>query len=409
MNTNLLNVLTDIMHMSTNNFAGQVILVTGAGRGIGYQIAKGFGLLGGMVILAEKSFEGSSAESSLRAEGISAHFIQTDVADQESVSALHRTILSKFGQVDILVNNAIFIHEASVVEMQIEDWDQTLAVNLRGTYLTCRTVLPGMLARNNGRILNLVSLDAMPGLSAYIASKQGIVGFTQSLALELEGTGVTAIPFSPGMVDTPGIRSISAGLAPRLGLSEAQFMEISLHSAYDGMMPVEHAAAAAIYLTDRFTTEFNGMIVNGYEILERAGVIKPTPVITPNTHNASMKSKEEYKSLFHQLSIVLCETEEEFNHLPIFVRPIAKQGFKKKTGASLQDWQRLVAGLESGQAPLPADLKQQLNKLAQYYLEVPQETARFTRDEETLQRINILTEERLTLISTLRAAISNWK
>lgn len=406
METDLLNILTNIMHFPSNAFAGQVILVTGGGRGIGYQIAKGFGLLGSTVILAEKSSDGQSAESFLQADGIDAHFIRTDVANPESVSALRDMVLSKFGRVDIIVNNAIHIHESAVTEMRVEDWDQTLAVNLRGTFLVCRTFLPGMLKQNEGKIINLVSLDAMPGLSAYIASKQGIVGFTQSLALELEGTEIKVIPFSPGMVDTPGIRSVAAGLAPRLGLTEAQFMGISLHSAYDGMMPAEHAAAATVCLAGQLASEFNGIVVNGYEILERAGVLKSTAMDAPAINHVQPGPLGNQKECFHQFSGVLTETEAEFNQLPVFVRPIAKQGFKNKTGASLSDWQRLAAGLESGETPMPANFHLQLDQLAKYYREVPQETARFTRDEETLKQITALTEERLNLIATLKASIS---
>jgi len=131
-----------------------------------------------------------------------------------------------------------------------------------------------MLARKRGVILNMISAEAMPGLSAYIASKGGITGFSQSLALEVEGQGVRVIPFGPGMVDTPGIRNVAPELAPQLGIRTEQFLPMPLHPAFDGLMPAAYAGAATAYLVAKLADEFHGKIVTGYEVLERAGVIE---------------------------------------------------------------------------------------------------------------------------------------
>jgi len=407
MTIDLSSLLTRDLKLDSSACDGQVIVVTGAGRGIGFQTARAFALLGGLVILAELSEQGQEAERQIRTEGGKALYVQTDVANQEAVTRLAKITRDHYGAVDVLVNNAIYIRQAAVSEMPLEIWDQTIAVNLRGTFLTCQTFLPEMLDRQRGTILNLISTDAMPGLAAYIASKQGITGFSQSLAQEVGEAGVRVIPFGPGMVDTPGIRSIAEGLAPRLGLQPEQFLSLSLHAAYPGLMPAEHAGAAAVYLTLRLADEFHGQVVNGYEVLERAGLLQspadvPAAVVVP-----AQVSLPEQVDLIRQVAHMLTETDAEFGRLPIFVRPMARQGFKSKTGQSVADWQRMFATLETRTSHLPKNLSEQLAKLAGYYRDVPKETARFTRDTEMLWQVTELSGQRVGVIQQLREQLKS--
>ena len=411
MTIDLHNLLVSIMNLDPKTFSDQVIVVTGAGRGIGFHTARAFAHLGGSVILAERSDNGLSAQKTIQKDGGNALFVKTDVSDQDSIQNLTDQTHKAFGPVGILVNNAIYIQQARVLEMSPEVWDQTIAVNLRGTFLTCRAFLPEMLQRDRGVIINMISTDAMPALSAYIASKQAITGFTQSMALELDQTGVIAIPFGPGMVDTPGIRSVASGLAPQLGLSAEQFLNLSLHAEYDGLMPPEHAAAATVYLAAHLAEEFNGQVVNGYEILERAGVLKTKESPQPD-HDIARKNKQtDAQDLYQQLAQILAETEAEFNKLPVFVRPMAKNGFKTKAGMSLPDWQRLVANLRtalpaSGESEVPENMPARLEALATYFREVPKETARFTKDEATLKMVTETTQMRLQVIRDLLSTIT---
>lgn len=405
MSLDLFQLLTKDIKLDSHTFSDQVVIITGAGRGIGFNTARAFALLGARVILAELSEDGKTAEEVIRREGGTALFIQTDVSNQDSVTHLLEQTHLAYGPVDILVNNAIFIHQVNVEEMSTEIWDRTMAVNLRGTFLTSRACIPDLLGKNQGLILNMTSTDAMPGLSAYIASKQAITGFSQSLALELEGTGVRVIPFGPGMVDTPGIRSVAEGLAPQLGLTESEFLNLSLHADYQGLMPPEHAAAAAVYLAAFLAEEFHGQVVNGYEILERAGVLHTGKVSTPIVETEQSHERETVQALFSRLSNILDETEAEFGSLPVFVRPMAKGGFKSKTGMSLADWQRLASSLVSGAAPVPGKMGELLEKLATYYREAPMETARFTRDEATLKMVTETAQSRLATIQSLVLAI----
>ncbi len=405
MSINLYQLLTEELQLSTNAFKNQVIVVTGAGQGIGFHTARAFAFLGGKVVIAELSENGKHAECNIRAEGGEATFFQTDVSNPDSGSHLYSFVKKELGQATVLINNAIYIDESPVVEMSTDMWNRTITTNLRGAFLTCRTFLPDMITHNVGTIINMISTNAMPGLSAYIASKMGILGFTQSLAQELQGTGIKVIPFGPGMVDTPGIRKIAGGLAPRLGLSEAEFLNTSLHQAYKGLMPPEHAAAAVVYLALFLADEFHGQEVNGYEVLERAGVLSvEMPESTTLVANAE-KTEISQEMLMMKIEQILKDTEGEFKDLPTFARPMAKQGFKNKAGMSLSDWQRTLSNFESGEPSSSPNLYEKLNKLAKYYREVPQEMARFTNDENFLREVMKTTEHRLKFINAFQETL----
>jgi NAD(P)-dependent dehydrogenase (short-subunit alcohol dehydrogenase family) len=390
-----------------DTLAGQVAVVTGAGRGIGREAARGLAWLGARVVVAElNDILGNETRQRIHGDGGEALFIQTDISSVESVSALAAATHAAFGTASILVNNAIYIREAPVTGMSVEDWDRTVAVNLRGTFLTCRTFLPEMLAKRQGVIVNLISTEAMPGLSAYMATKQGIAAFSQTLAVEVSGQGVFVVPFGPGMVDTPGLRSVAEGLAPRLGMDREQFLSFSLHPAFAGLMPPEYAGAATAYLAAVLAEEYHGEAVTGYTVLERAGLIQPASA--PDVSTVPLAPGREQSARIPALAVdlqrVLAETEAEFNRLPVFVRPLARGGFKSKTGASLADWQRLLAGLETGGAA-PADLGARLARLVVYYRDVPKETARFTRDSAMLAQVAETCEERIAVVQALVKAV----
>lgn len=395
--------------LTSDALAGQVAVVTGAGGGIGFEAARSLAALGARVVIAElDAARGRAAEAAIQDTGHQALFVETDVSDPASVAALAQRV----GRVDVLVNNAIYIHQAAAAEMELEDWDRTLAVNLRGVFLTCRQFLPGMLAQGRGIIVNMVSTDAMPGLAAYIASKQGIVGFSQSLALEVGDQGVRVVPFAPGMVDTPGIRSVAAGLAPRLGMTEEEFLGVSLHPAFDDLMPVAYAGAATAYLVAALADEFHGEVVDGYAVLERAALIEAPSVPQTAVSVPRAIPSGEALDLSRRLEDVIAQTGAEFDRLPIFVRPIARRGFRGKAGQSLQDWARtatdLVEHLERG--TLPPDLARivaLLDQLVVYYEGVPAETARFTSDAEMLRQVEETTRERIALIRALQSELES--
>jgi NAD(P)-dependent dehydrogenase (short-subunit alcohol dehydrogenase family) len=187
--------------------AGQVAVVTGAGRGIGRAIATALAREGAMLVLAARSpaeLEGVARE--IREGGGRALAVPTDVRQEPQVEALARRALGEGQRVDVLVNAAGVATFAPVTDSKLDDWDQMLAVNLRGAVLCCRAVLPAMTARRRGTIINIgsvVTSRSLTGSAAYTASKYGLLGFSRVLAEEMRPHGVRVGVLSAGATDTP--------------------------------------------------------------------------------------------------------------------------------------------------------------------------------------------------------------
>ncbi len=290
------SLAVELLGLAQDTFASQTAVVTGGGRGIGREIVRALAWLGARVVIAELADSGQEVERLVQEAGGAARWVKTDISSEADVARLARATRDAFGPADIVINNAILCPAAPVMDMDVALWDQVIAVNLRGTFLTCRAFLPDMVARRRGTIVNMISTDAMPYLSAYIASKQGIAAFSQSLAGEVGESGVRVIALGPGFVDTPGLRGAARGLGPRMGLSEEQFMKLSVHPAYAAAMPAEDAAAATAYLLARLADEYHGEQVTGYTILERAGFIQPASApAVPQAHAAAVAPPSQSK------------------------------------------------------------------------------------------------------------------
>jgi NAD(P)-dependent dehydrogenase (short-subunit alcohol dehydrogenase family) len=187
--------------------AGQVAVVTGAGRGIGRAISSALAREGAAVVLAARSgpeLDGVAHE--IEQAGGRALAVPTDVRQEASVEALVRRALAEWRQVDVLVNAAGVATFAPVTDAKIDDWDQMLAVNLRGAVLCCRAVLPAMIGCRRGTIINVgsvVTSRSLTGSAAYTASKYGLLGFSRVLAEEMRSHGVRVGVLSAGATDTP--------------------------------------------------------------------------------------------------------------------------------------------------------------------------------------------------------------
>jgi 3-oxoacyl-[acyl-carrier protein] reductase len=187
--------------------AGRVAVVTGAGRGIGRAVAVAFAREGASVVLAARSSaEIETVAREIRQAGNRALAAPTDVKQEAAVEALVQRALAEWGRVDLLVNAAGVATFAPVTDSKLDDWDQILAVNLRGAVLCCRAVLPAMIAQRRGTIINVgsvVTSRSLTGSAAYTASKYGLLGFSRVLAEEMRAQGVRVGVLSAGATDTP--------------------------------------------------------------------------------------------------------------------------------------------------------------------------------------------------------------
>lgn len=187
-----------------------VAVVTGAGRGIGRATALRLAARGCDVALLARTVEQiESAASEVVALGRRAIALRCDVANVGEMSRAGEHILAELGVPRVVVANAGIVRRALVAEMAEEDWDAVLDVNLKGTFLLARTLLPSMLRARRGRFIAVASISSTlgtPRLSAYCAAKWGLVGFVKSLAEELRGHGLQAMSVLPGSVDTEMLR-----------------------------------------------------------------------------------------------------------------------------------------------------------------------------------------------------------
>jgi pyridoxal 4-dehydrogenase len=189
--------------------AGQVALVTGAARGLGYAAARRLAADGAKVALLDRDADVlAAAREALAAEGLDVLAYAVDVTDEEGVRAAVSAVLEAEGRIDVLVNNAGIYPHRPFEELTYQEWRHVLAVNLDGMFLCSHAVYPVMRERGYGRIINVSSATffiGYPGLSAYIASKGGIIGFTRALASEAGPHGITVNAVTPGLIATEGV------------------------------------------------------------------------------------------------------------------------------------------------------------------------------------------------------------
>ena len=193
----------------------KTVLITGASRGIGRACALAFAREGYAVAACWHKNEAAARSllDELSALGCDAELYCADVADPASVEAMAAAAEKRFGHIDALVNNAGIAQQKLFTDLTAADWDRMLSVNAGGVFHTCRCVLPGMLRRHSGRIVNISSIWGISGASCevhYSASKAAVIGFTRALAQEVGPSGVTVNCVAPGVIDT----EMNANLSP---------------------------------------------------------------------------------------------------------------------------------------------------------------------------------------------------
>ncbi|MDA8313795.1 MAG: pyridoxal 4-dehydrogenase, SDR-type [Acidimicrobiales bacterium] len=186
--------------------SGKVAVVTGAGQGIGFAIARRLHATGAVVVIAD--LDAAKGEKAAGELGAGAEAIGTDVGDESSVSALFSQVLSAHGKVDIVVNNAAIVPYTAWDDVDFAEWRRIMRVNLDGVYLVCRAAQVPMREAKYGRIVNLASnafFAGTPNMSAYIAAKGGVIGLTRALATELGPYNITVNAVAPGLTASDGV------------------------------------------------------------------------------------------------------------------------------------------------------------------------------------------------------------
>jgi len=245
---------------------GQTAIVTGSTSGIGLGIAERLAARGANVVVNSYTdrTEGHAVAAGIAARhGVEAVYVRADMARPEECRALVEQAVSRFGTLEILVNNAGIQYVAPVEEFPTERWDAIIAVNLSSAFHTIAAAVPPMRAAGYGRIVNIASahgLRASPYKAAYVAAKHGVVGLTKTVALELAGRGVTCNAVCPGFVLTPLVEVQIEDRAKETGLDrETVIRDIILaRQPSKEFATVEEIAAATAFLASREAAQITG-------------------------------------------------------------------------------------------------------------------------------------------------------
>lgn len=242
-----------------NRFEGQVVVVTGAGRGIGRSIALSFAKEGADVVCISRTQANSDkVAEEIRQMGRKAWAFGTDVADSAAVNEMCAAVLKEAGKIDVLVNNAGVTRDNLFMRMSEEEWDTVINTNLKGAYLLCKSFIRSFIKQRSGRIINIASIVGLTGNAGqcnYAASKAALVGFTKSLAREVASRSITVNAIAPGFIETDMTGALSENV------KEAFLKEIPMNQ----IGKPEDIAGAALFLASTDARYITGhvLVVDG--------------------------------------------------------------------------------------------------------------------------------------------------
>ncbi len=246
--------------------SNKVCIVTGAGSGIGKATAELFGRNGATVMVADINPDTAHATAQVIADaGGKARATVTDVCDEAATTALAELTVKEFGPVDVLINNAGISAAGHVHDTPVELWDRIMRINARGIFLVAKAVLPGMIDRGAGVIINMASIIATVGLpnrAAYAASKGAVLALTRSMQVDYGPLGIRVNALLPGTIFTPMLDAVLKVSFPSEAAAHAAIRNRQLT---DTLGQAEDVAKAALFLAsdDADFTFGTGLVVDG--------------------------------------------------------------------------------------------------------------------------------------------------
>lgn len=246
----------------------RVTVVTGASQGIGRELAVAFGAEGDVVVLAARNAEGLEVTArAVTAAGGEPLVVPTDVTDISSIESMATSVLDPLGRVDVLVNNSgVGGPSGRMWELDPGEWVDTFAVNVYGVFLVSRALLPAMIERRAGSIINIGSVTGkrpLHGRSAYTATKSALIGLTRTMALEAGAFGVRVNLLSPGFVAGPRFKWLSAAQVEARGVTEeAVEKELIGDAALSRLTEAPDVANTAVFLASDAAGAITGVDLN---------------------------------------------------------------------------------------------------------------------------------------------------
>ena len=343
--------MAEVLHQKA--LAGKTVLLTGAAGGIGQETAMTFAKLGATVLLTDRDREQGqrAAQRIERKFPGAAAFYEADLADEAQVQALGSRVLARHGCPDVVFHNAAVVPVGGVAELRPSDWEQGYAVNLKAPVLLTTLLLPHMQRRGSGCFVFVSSSGAAPYMGAYEVFKTAQVEFANTLAMELEGSGVCAYTIGPGLVKTPTAEKSIAVIAAKMGLGLDEFYQMNAAHLLDA-----EAAGRGFALSVLRAPQYHGREIASVQVLNDFADVAPaggTPAVW------------ELAAVRGPLACVIATYEQQYagwQTRNVFERQWVLRDFKKQVGApadQVQDTLReLKAALAQGRAPaaLPREL-----------------------------------------------------
>ncbi len=253
---------------------GKGALITGGGRGIGAAVARELSAAGAAVVVSartEEEVERVAAE--IRGGGGKAWALPCDVTDPQGVKELVKAAAERLGRVDVMVSNAGVASSAPLARITLEEWNRLFAVNATGTLLCAQAVIPAMVERGWGRVINVASVAGLTGaryIAAYAASKHAVLGFTRSVAAEVAAKGITVNAVCPGYVDTDMTRNTVERIQETTGISTERALDSILETAPHGrLVTSEEVADTVRWLAGDGAASVNGQAI----VLDGGGLL----------------------------------------------------------------------------------------------------------------------------------------
>lgn len=239
----------------------KVAVVTGGAMGLGKGIASGMASLGARVVIADVNEQiGQQTAREIMAEGGKVEFRAVDVTNPDQFQEFVEHIVKRFERIDILVNNAGVAAKSNCIDMQVTDWKRIIDVNLTGSWLGCRAVAPVMIKQKSGKIINMCSMfgfSAMPGLSAYAASKGGVNQLTKAVALELIEHNINVNAVAPAYIATE--------LTANMRNDQKRYNDIMARTPIGRLGTIEEVVGPVVFLASDLANFMVGhtMLVDG--------------------------------------------------------------------------------------------------------------------------------------------------
>ncbi|MGB2924248.1 MAG: 3-oxoacyl-[acyl-carrier-protein] reductase [Limnothrix sp.] len=253
----------ELLPAAQQRLQNQVAIVTGASRGIGKATAIALATEGAKVVInyARSSEAAEAVVAEITTAGGEAIALQADVSQADQVDALIKTTLEKWGQIDVLVNNAGITKDGLLMRMKPEAWQAVIDTNLTGVFLCTKAVTKSMMKKRSGRIINLTSVSGLagnPGQANYSAAKAGVVGFTKTIAQELSSRNITVNAVAPGFIAT----DMTDGLNNEEILKHIPLGRFGKPEDVAGMICFLAADPAAAYVTGQTLNVDGGMVMH---------------------------------------------------------------------------------------------------------------------------------------------------